>query len=299
MGVQASIIPEAFSWLNCCAVFTRRGEPISPVSFGQVAKIRHTCVDGSGIYCHLPELQRSKAQSEGCIWFIYSWSCAEDAASEESGKESCVIKLAIEGSIGIGSITQHNIFKMAAKNAAIYNSAGNTSISTKFSGIIPVVILSHFELSENRSCDLAAMLDILWKCHFKEVDLAEKDVTILWVCLSRMQHGTPPCEHHLCSCQGMHAHSPGRSIGTILILDTKEAISLSVHSDWLRQWYSLGSNRQNSMVCTNSNVWTEPHGMGSDGPNSRVFQIKWPLRYTHLMFQVYVLPGDVNEETSM
>ncbi len=28
-------------------------------------------------------------------------------ASEESGKESCVIEPAIEGSIGVGSITQH------------------------------------------------------------------------------------------------------------------------------------------------------------------------------------------------
>ena len=39
--------------------------------------------------------------------FIYSWSCAEGAASEESGKESCVIEPAIESLIDGGSITQH------------------------------------------------------------------------------------------------------------------------------------------------------------------------------------------------
>ncbi len=109
MGVQASIIPEAFSWLNRCAVFARRGEPISPISFSWVAKISHTHMGGSGVYYHLPELQRSKAQSEGCIQFTYSWSCAEGAASEESRKESCVIEPAIEGSIGIGSITQQSV----------------------------------------------------------------------------------------------------------------------------------------------------------------------------------------------
>ncbi len=32
---------------------------------------------------------------------------------------------------------------MAAKNENIYKSAGNASISTKFSGMIPLVILSH------------------------------------------------------------------------------------------------------------------------------------------------------------
>ncbi len=55
---------------------------------------------------------------------------------------------------------------MAVKNAAIYNSAGNASISMKLSGIIPVVILSHFELSASKSHDLAAILDFFWKCYF-------------------------------------------------------------------------------------------------------------------------------------
>ncbi len=54
---------------------------------------------------------------------------------------------------------------MATENAAIYNSAGNASNSMKLSGNIPVVILSHFELSESRSCDLAAILDSFWKCY--------------------------------------------------------------------------------------------------------------------------------------
>ncbi len=48
---------------------------------------------------------------------------------------------------------------MAAENGAIYHSAGNASILTKFSVIIPVVILSHLELSESRSHDLATILD--------------------------------------------------------------------------------------------------------------------------------------------
>ncbi len=42
---------------------------------------------------------------------------------------------------------------MAAENGNIYNSGGNASISTKFSGMIPLVILSHFDLSESRSHD--------------------------------------------------------------------------------------------------------------------------------------------------
>ncbi len=42
-----------------------------------------------------PELQRSKAQKTGIQVVKYSgvWICAEGTASEESGKESCVIKL--------------------------------------------------------------------------------------------------------------------------------------------------------------------------------------------------------------
>ncbi len=61
------------------------------------------------IYWHLHELLRSEAQSAVIQVFKYTgvWSCAEGTASEESGKESCVIKLAIEGSIENGSITQH------------------------------------------------------------------------------------------------------------------------------------------------------------------------------------------------
>ncbi len=39
--------------------------------------------------------------------FMYTWSWGEVAASEESRKESCVIKPSIEGLIGGGSITQH------------------------------------------------------------------------------------------------------------------------------------------------------------------------------------------------
>ncbi len=35
----------------------------------------------------------------------------------------------------------------------------------KLSGIIPVIILIYFELSENRSCDFVAVLDFFWKSH--------------------------------------------------------------------------------------------------------------------------------------
>ncbi len=52
---------------------------------------------------------------------------------------------------------------MAAENLAIYHSARNALISTKFSGMISVVILSHFELSESRSHDLVAILDFFLK----------------------------------------------------------------------------------------------------------------------------------------
>ncbi len=69
---------------------------------------QHMLCMGSGVYWHLPELQRSEAQSAWIHGFLYSgWSCAEGPASEESGKESCVIELAIVGSIDIGKITQH------------------------------------------------------------------------------------------------------------------------------------------------------------------------------------------------
>ncbi len=59
-----------------------------------------------------PELQRSKAQKTGIQVVKYSgvWSCAEGTASEESGKASCVIELAIEGSIDSGPITQQKYF---------------------------------------------------------------------------------------------------------------------------------------------------------------------------------------------
>ncbi len=71
MGVQASIFPESFNWLNHCASFARRGEPISPISFSWVADISHTPVGLAGIYYHFPELQRSEAQSEESYAFIY------------------------------------------------------------------------------------------------------------------------------------------------------------------------------------------------------------------------------------
>ncbi len=86
----------AFSWLSHVTLFTQRREPISPVSVGRVTMNQSlTCGLQKCVYCHLPELQRSEAQS------------GRKRASEESGKESCVIELAIEGSIEGGSITQH------------------------------------------------------------------------------------------------------------------------------------------------------------------------------------------------
>ncbi len=48
--------------------------------------------------------------------------------------------------------------KMASKNLTVYNSVRNASISTKLSGIIPVVTLGHSKLS--RSHGLAAILDL-------------------------------------------------------------------------------------------------------------------------------------------
>ncbi len=55
MGVQASSIPESFSWLNHCTSFTRRGELISPISFSWVTNISHTHMGSAGIYSYLPE----------------------------------------------------------------------------------------------------------------------------------------------------------------------------------------------------------------------------------------------------
>ncbi len=54
----------------------------------------------------------------------------------------------------MAAIWEFDIFKMATKIAAIYHSAGNASISIKLSRIIPVVILSRFELLESGSDDL-------------------------------------------------------------------------------------------------------------------------------------------------
>ncbi len=54
----------AFSWLSRFEAFTQRRKLISPISVGQVVQSSHTCVVlNLGIYSHLPELQRSEAQS--------------------------------------------------------------------------------------------------------------------------------------------------------------------------------------------------------------------------------------------
>ncbi len=83
-----------------CLCWPGRNESVTQVWFAEKKK---------GVCCHLPKLQRSEAQSIRNWVFKYTgvWSCAEGTASEESGKESCVIEPAIEGSIGGGSITQH------------------------------------------------------------------------------------------------------------------------------------------------------------------------------------------------
>ncbi len=93
----------------CRIVRPEKGADLSHLCWpGHNESVTHVWFADS-IYCHLPELQRSKAQSERKQVFKYTgvWSCAEGTASEESGKESCVIELAIEGSIKGGSITQH------------------------------------------------------------------------------------------------------------------------------------------------------------------------------------------------
>ncbi len=61
---------------------------------------------------------------------------------------------------------------------------------------------------------------------------------IVGVCLSITLPGTIG-EHHLCSGQGTRENGLGSSISIILILDTKEATSLSTHSDQLSVVYPL------------------------------------------------------------
>ncbi len=56
MGVQASIIPQAFSWLNRCEAFVRRKEPISPVSIDRFTKVEWQCKGFSWVYYNLPNL---------------------------------------------------------------------------------------------------------------------------------------------------------------------------------------------------------------------------------------------------
>ncbi len=105
MGVQASIFPESFSWLNHFTAFVRRREPIPPISIDWVAIVEsHACGFQS---CLLPLTWASEkeAQSEGVQAFIHTWSRGKVTASEESRKESCVVKPSIEGLIGGGSIT--------------------------------------------------------------------------------------------------------------------------------------------------------------------------------------------------
>ncbi len=49
MGVQASIVPESFSWLNHFTVFIRRREPIPPISIDQVTKVESHGMDFSAV----------------------------------------------------------------------------------------------------------------------------------------------------------------------------------------------------------------------------------------------------------
>ncbi len=65
MGVQTSIVPESFSWLNCFTAFIRRRELIPPISIDRVAKAEsHTCGFQSCLLSLSWALEK-EAQSEG------------------------------------------------------------------------------------------------------------------------------------------------------------------------------------------------------------------------------------------
>ncbi len=123
MGAQASIVPESFSWLSCVASFAQRREPIPPVSVGWVAMSQsHACGLQKvfiATYLSFREV-KPRVPENRCLNKKGVWSCAEGTASKESGKESCVIELAIKGLIEGGSITQHkyHLFCQQRRNHA-------------------------------------------------------------------------------------------------------------------------------------------------------------------------------------
>ncbi len=106
---QASIVPEpsaGWAWSHC---LPREGSwsLLSLLAGLQWISHTHVVLRESVFATYLSFREAKPRVSEYRCLYTGVWSCPEGTASEESGKESCVIEPAIEGSIEGGSIAQH------------------------------------------------------------------------------------------------------------------------------------------------------------------------------------------------